>query len=288
MAEETAGHKTGESGRAPKRRRPYLQLFPADLRSDEALRLCSRAARSFWTDLFGLMHFAEPRGYLLVSGRQVSYADIGKILGDTEAEVAAYIEELERNVVFSRTAPGHELGSGVIYCRRMVREAEKAARDAANGLNGGNPELNAMREVAEANAAAALRQHNKKEASRERTRRYRARQKAASQAASPSQAGDTTVTGEKCDGRGESRTGSTASVSVTGVNPQNLSSISRDSLSSEVAPTEQARPPSPLIGGGRATRRRERKPIPAEDPTEREALKAAAIERQRVLMGAEA
>lgn len=45
-------------------------------------------------------------------------------------------------------------------------------------------------------------------------------------------------------------------------------------------------PSLPLNGGGRASKRREhRKPIPIEDPAEREALKAAAVARMREQLG---
>lgn len=254
-----------------KKRRPYIQLFPADLRSDQALRLCSRAARSFWTDLFGLMHFAEPRGYLLVSGRAPTYAELAKILGDSEAEVGAFIEELERNGVFSRTGAEHELGGGVIYSRRMVREAEKAAVDAENGALGGNPDLKA---VNDANATAALSAEEKKIAARERTRRYRERKKG-ERVTSQRHAGDApchvTVTGDKRDGGEKNLSGRAACADVTGVNPQNPSSNSNSSSLTEKAepqpseaPTEQSAPSLPLKGGGRAAKRAEQKAQIAE------------------------
>ncbi|MCL4715500.1 MAG: hypothetical protein KJZ75_11365 [Hyphomonadaceae bacterium] len=243
------------------------------------------------------MHAAEPRGYLLIAGRVPTYAELAKILGDSEEEVAAYIKELGRNGVYSRTDGGHYLGPGVIFCRRMVREAAKDAQDAENGALGGNPRLAA---VVDANAATAFRAEEKRIAARERARRYRERKKADSVTrVTPKRHAENvtrhvTVTVDKRD-CGEKNAGATsASASVTGVNPHLPISNSNSSSSSEPtapepapAPTEPARPPSPSIGGGRAPRRRatSRKPIPDEDPTARKAAHEAFLREQREKLG---
>jgi hypothetical protein len=48
--------------------------------------MVSRAARSLWIDMLGLMHQAEPYGFLIV-GRTplITAAQIARALGDSEA-----------------------------------------------------------------------------------------------------------------------------------------------------------------------------------------------------------
>jgi hypothetical protein len=95
--------------------------------------MCSRAARSLWVDLIGLMHDAEPYGHLLINGKAPTTKQLAAILGDSEKELKNLLVELESAGVFSKTE------AGVITSRRMVRDEEKAREDANNGRRGGNP-----------------------------------------------------------------------------------------------------------------------------------------------------
>ena len=115
--------------------RPWLKWYPADWRSEPRLRMCSRAARSLWLDLIGLMHEAEPYGHLLVNGINPNTKQLSAILGDSERELKALIGELEAAGVFTRTE------EGVITSRRMIRDKKKADEDAKNGRGGGNPRV---------------------------------------------------------------------------------------------------------------------------------------------------
>lgn len=101
-------------------KKPWMKWYPADWRQEPCLRMCSRAARSFWMDLLGLMHDAEPYGHLLVKGKAPSDKQIAAILGDTAKDASKWIGELEEAGVFSRTE------DGTIYSRRMVRDAERS------------------------------------------------------------------------------------------------------------------------------------------------------------------
>lgn len=163
-------------GHMPKSKRPWMKYFPTDAVSDVALRQCSRASRSAWHDLYLVMHFSDPRGYLIGrDGKSLSYTQLSKLLGEPEKETRQYMQELENNGVFSRTELPHELGSGVIYCRRMVREEEQEALDRANGKKGGNPALISAHEF---NLERSTRLEERRINDRERSRRYRARKKA--------------------------------------------------------------------------------------------------------------
>lgn len=282
MPEKFTGHKPERI----KRRRPYLRLFPSDRTFDAKLRLCSRAARDFWSDLYGVVaHFAEPRGYVLIEGRSLTHAELARLFGDCEADVVAYLGELERNGVFSRTDMGDRLGAGVIFCRRMIRETEKEARDQVNGGKGGNPALAEMRRLAELNLGGAISDVEKKAANAARTRRYRERKKSdqAETSVTPVTSHVThnvtpvtsRVTVDKRHAREKSETKTNRSADVTGVNPQSLYSIPQSILLSEpIAPASSAptRPPSPSIGGGRVPKRGASKPATNdEDPAKQQA-----------------
>lgn len=115
---------------------PWMKFYPADWRSDPALRLCGLQARGLWIELLCLMHEAEPRGYLLVNGSPLTERQIAALIGASVKEVAPLLAELDEAGVLSRT------DAGVILSRRIVRDTERAERDKANGKRGGNPRLN--------------------------------------------------------------------------------------------------------------------------------------------------
>jgi hypothetical protein len=117
------------------RRVPWLKFYSSDWRADPGLRMCSYAARGLWVDMLTLMHEAEPYGHLVVSGSAPDARDIAALLGGTEKEIGSLLSMLESKRVFSRTP------EGTIYSRRMVRDAEQAERDRANGKRGGNPSV---------------------------------------------------------------------------------------------------------------------------------------------------
>ncbi|MBP2232522.1 hypothetical protein J2847_005851 [Azospirillum agricola] len=120
-----------------KKRHPWLKWYPADWRQEITLRTCSRAARSLWLDMLGLMHESAVRGHLLINGVAPDVMTLADALGDSPRDIRRWLDELELKGVFSR------LEDGTIISRRMVRDTAKAARDKANGKTGGNPKLKA-------------------------------------------------------------------------------------------------------------------------------------------------
>lgn len=115
--------------------RPWMKFYPLDWRGDPRLRMCSFAARGLWIDLMSYMHEGKPYGHLTIDGVAPDLSGIAALTGRPVAETKKTLAELEARQVFSRTL------EGTIYSRRMVRDAEKAARDKANGSGGGNPAL---------------------------------------------------------------------------------------------------------------------------------------------------
>jgi hypothetical protein len=114
---------------------PWMMFYPADHRADPAVRMCSIAARGLWVELICLMHEAEPYGHLLSKGARISTQKLAMVAGVAEIDIESLLAELENHGVFSRD------DSGVIYCRRMVRDFRKRERNAENGKLGGNPRL---------------------------------------------------------------------------------------------------------------------------------------------------
>lgn len=122
---------------------PWLKFYPSDWASDPKLGFCSLAARGLWMEILCLMHEAEPRGSLLINGRQPSARQIAILARCTPDEAVAALRELEDAGVFDRD------DEGVIVSRKMKRDEEKSAKAKADGAKGGNPTL--KNEAARAN-----------------------------------------------------------------------------------------------------------------------------------------
>jgi hypothetical protein len=114
---------------------PWMKFFPSDWRSDQALRVCSLAARGLWIEMLCVMHTATPYGHLLINGSPVSDTQLAMLAGTSPNQITALVGELELAGVFSRTS------KGVIYSRRMTRDEKKAVLARKNGKAGGNPNL---------------------------------------------------------------------------------------------------------------------------------------------------
>jgi hypothetical protein len=114
---------------------PWMKFYPADWRSDPALRSCTIGARGLWIEMMAIMHEAEPYGSLLVKGKRVDKKQLAALAGVPERECTVLLLELEGMGVFERDI------DGMIYSRRMRRDHAKAIKDKANGKGGGNPRL---------------------------------------------------------------------------------------------------------------------------------------------------
>jgi hypothetical protein len=118
-----------------RRDHPWSKFWWEDYERDDGLALCGLAAQGLWMRMLCKMHAADPMGYLTVNGAPVSCETLAKLVSIRRERCAKLLSELEENGVFSRDE------SGVIFCRRMVREKENQEVARINGSRGGNPAL---------------------------------------------------------------------------------------------------------------------------------------------------
>ena len=111
-------------------KRPSFQFYPADWRKDTALQFCSLAARGLWVEMMCIAHECEPYGHLVVNGKPMNNAQIGRLVGISAKECDKLLGELFDAGVPSRA------DDGTIFSRRMVRDEEIREKRAAGGKLG--------------------------------------------------------------------------------------------------------------------------------------------------------
>lgn len=117
------------------RKLPAFQFYPADWKSDLGVRVSSLEARGLWIELMCLMHHGTPYGHLTINGIPIEDKNIWKLVAGSPNETKRSLKELEEHNVFSRDS------KGIIFCRRMVRDAADRELNRQSGATGGNPNL---------------------------------------------------------------------------------------------------------------------------------------------------
>lgn len=110
---------------------PWSKFFWRDWESDPALRLCSLEAQGLWMRMLCVMAQAHPIGYLKIADQPCSVEDVARAAGIDTAAATRLLAELEQRGVYSLTR------HGVIYSRRMVRDAKNRKTNQKNGSKGG-------------------------------------------------------------------------------------------------------------------------------------------------------
>lgn len=114
-------------------KKPAFQFYPGDWMKDPELRSVSIAARGLWIDMLCLMFESSERGYLLIRGKAPSEIQLARMVGCTGEELSLALDELKNAGVLSQT------GMGVLFSRRLVRDAELSNKRSKSGKKGGNP-----------------------------------------------------------------------------------------------------------------------------------------------------
>ena len=116
-------------------KKPWFKFYPTDWRDDEALRMCSIAARGLWLEMLCIMDRAQPRGFLLVKDKRPSIPQIATMAGITAQECAPLLKELEENGVFERRL------DGTLFSRKMASEGAMQAVGRKNAEKRWDPDL---------------------------------------------------------------------------------------------------------------------------------------------------
>ena len=132
---QMSGKRAANGRQSDDKRLPFLRFFPADWRADPALRASSIAARGFWIECLAMMHEGTPYGHLTIAGEVPADQELARQMAIAPSEVKRLTAELLRRGIASRT------DGGVLYSRRLVRDAARRARAVADGRRGGNPDL---------------------------------------------------------------------------------------------------------------------------------------------------
>lgn len=111
-------------------KRPSFQFYPADWRKDTALQFCSLSSRGLWVEMMCIAHECDPYGYLMVNGKAMTVAQIGRLVGLSEKECGKLLVEL-----FDAGVPS-TADNGAIFSRRMVRDEEVRNKRAEGGKAG--------------------------------------------------------------------------------------------------------------------------------------------------------
>lgn len=122
---------------------PFLKFYTRDWLSDFELRMCSLEARGFWFECLCLMHCAKRRGYMETpQGQPLNDDQTARLIGTSKGDVLRLREELLEHGV-----PSVEEETGIMYCRRMVKDNNKALKCSEAGKkNGGSPLLRKNKE----------------------------------------------------------------------------------------------------------------------------------------------
>jgi hypothetical protein len=112
---------------------PWTKWYWQDWLADTGLKASSLAAKGLWVEMLAIMARSEKRGYLLINGKQIKSKLLAKLFGENEEEIKRLLNELEENGVYSIDS------TGVIYCRRMAREAKISNIRSEVGKLGGRP-----------------------------------------------------------------------------------------------------------------------------------------------------
>ena len=117
---------------------PFLKFYTRDWQSDFELRMCSLEARGFWFECLCIMHSAKRRGYMETpQGQPLTDEQTARLIGTFKQDVLTLRNELKEHGV-----PSFEEETGIMYCRRMVKDTEKAEKFSKLGkIGGGNPNL---------------------------------------------------------------------------------------------------------------------------------------------------
>lgn len=189
---------------------PWTKWYWQDYLSDENLSDCSLAAQGLWMRMLGYMARSEKRGYLIFNGnqkeskslveqKQIESKILAKRTHTDEKIIEQLIGELEENGVFSRDE------NGIIFSRRLVREAELSRIRSEAGRKGGRPSLKRDENHIESKLKAKENQNESKDESKLKAASASASASASAYASVSEYASDERIEERKSEGKKEGK-----------------------------------------------------------------------------------
>lgn len=118
-------------------KQPSFQFYPGDWKRDAGVQSLSFEERGVWFEMMLLMFESVERGKLVFgTGTPMPEDAVARSLG---LDRQRYVQILRKLLDYGVASKEEE--TGIIYCRRMVRDAELSRKRAECGKMGGNPIL---------------------------------------------------------------------------------------------------------------------------------------------------
>lgn len=131
---------------------PYIQFYPGDWLRD-AVSGCSLAAQGLWLRLLIVAHDSEKYGYLQQGGFCLDFACLARRCGCDLEQFTELLSELRSAGVFGTTE------DGIIYSRRMARDASLREIRSKAGRKGGKQTAKQKSSKRQANTQAKPKQN---------------------------------------------------------------------------------------------------------------------------------
>jgi hypothetical protein len=120
---------------------PWIKWYWQDWKNEDGLQLVSLAAKGLWVVMLSVMASSRKKGFLLLGNNKMSVKDLANLTRISEKEALDLLAELREKDIFSETS------EGIIYNRRMAREAEISSVRAESGRHGGRPKSKSKAKV---------------------------------------------------------------------------------------------------------------------------------------------
>ena len=120
---------------------PWIKWYWQDWKNEDGLQLVSLAAKGLWVVMLSVMASSRKKGFLLLGDKQMTIKDLANLTRISEKETLDLLAELREKDIFSETS------EGIIYNRRMAREAEISSVRAESGRRGGRPKSKSKAKV---------------------------------------------------------------------------------------------------------------------------------------------
>ena len=115
---------------------PSMQWYPGDWLRDTGVSALSYHDQGVWFRMLMLMFECEPRGKLVLNGKAIPTEALSRMLNLDNQILTTTV-----NQILTFGVASVEPDTGIIFCRRMIRDEKLRSIRAESGKKGGNPRL---------------------------------------------------------------------------------------------------------------------------------------------------